>query len=161
MSGRPYFAFSRAELANRITDETSEAELLDIRDELWHRASRPNNLKLIVDITSRLGKIAEKRGEVYDDSNKASNGSRSFATRSSAPSTSAVTLSNVEFESLRRTFTARSEVLARWGVNEQLPVELLNLVFSEWEKVLTDAPDASGRSIARLESDRAKLDSSP
>lgn len=161
MSGRPYFAFSRAELASRITDETSEAELLDIRDELWHRASRPNNLKLIVDITSRLERIAEARGEKFDDSSRAPVGRRITSTRSSATSTTAAVSSHGDFELLRRTFTARSEILARWGTNEHLPNSILNLVFSEWEKVLTESPDAYGRSIARLESDRAKLDSSP
>jgi hypothetical protein len=57
------------------------------------------------------------------------------------------------FEALRTTFTERGSVLARWGMSESMPQDMLEEVMSCWAARCTDTPDQLGRSQQTLRVD--------
>ena len=63
-----------------------------------------------------------------------------------------------QLEILRTTFTAESEILARWGMTETLPIHLRNIIMDEWGRTLEDEPDQLGRSRERLKKDKKALE---
>ena len=60
-------------------------------------------------------------------------------------------------ESLRTTFTERGSVLARWGMSESMPQDMLEEVMSCWAARCTDSPDGLGRSQQTLRDDLGRL----
>jgi hypothetical protein len=61
------------------------------------------------------------------------------------------------FEILRATFTVEGEILARWGLTEEIPPEIEDEVFSLWRKKLSDSPDNRNRTRRQLEEDLERL----
>lgn len=162
MASRPYFHFSGAALEKLVDESDSESELLDIRDELWQRSQRPNNLRLIVRITAILdGLTNQSTSGVAPESVESAKKkvSSKEATTVNAGFKAAETVSDCEV--LRRTFSARSEILARWGINENLPLDAQKKLFEYWNQVLTENPDSFGRSLGRLAIDIEILAKTP
>jgi len=62
-----------------------------------------------------------------------------------------------DLELLRQTFTESSEILSRWGMTESMPDDLKELVFENWTKRLAKVSLTGGRTLARLKTDRIKL----
>lgn len=56
-------------------------------------------------------------------------------------------------KALRDTFTPRGELLARWGMTESLPDELIEVVIREWKRLLKNPEAAQGRSSRDLDRD--------
>lgn len=162
MDQRPYFHFSGSALADLVDNCKSVIELMDIRDELWQRSERPSNLRLIVKITTLLDQYQSV--DIGDSSARLpARGAekKSGSDQPLEPSGFKASPQLGDFEILRRTFTTRSEILARWGLNENLPKDLQEVVFAQWEKTLTQIPDSLGRSIEKLVADRATLAKTP
>ncbi|MEY4322299.1 MAG: hypothetical protein RL410_80 [Actinomycetota bacterium] len=59
------------------------------------------------------------------------------------------------YESLRQTFTAEGELLAKWGMTPLMPKEMRILVLDTWQRMLSDDADEFGRSTRALEEMRA------
>jgi hypothetical protein len=62
-----------------------------------------------------------------------------------------------KYESLRATFTAEAELLARWGMTAAMPLDLQDLVFDEWRKRISRAPSHAGPSGEALSEDRIRI----
>lgn len=62
-----------------------------------------------------------------------------------------------QFAALRATFTAESEILARWGLTSAMPEDMVQLVLENWAGRVTDEPDDMGRSRTSLSRDSARL----
>ncbi len=60
-------------------------------------------------------------------------------------------------KALRDTFTPRGELLARWGMTESLPDELLEVVIREWKRLLQNPETAQGRSTTDLDRDLDRI----
>ena len=161
MDQRPYFHFSGSALADLVDNCKSAIELMDIRDELWQRSERPSNLRLIVKITTLLDQYQSNVGEPSARRPARSAEKNSGSDLAAEPSGFTASPQVGELEILRRTFTTRSEILARWGLNENLPKNLQEVVFAQWEKTLTQIPDSLGRSIEKLSADLATLAKTP
>ena len=63
-------------------------------------------------------------------------------------------------EALRATFTPRGELLARWGMTELLPAEIIAIVFVEWKRLLQRPDFPRDRQLKDLELDIARLSNS-
>jgi len=63
----------------------------------------------------------------------------------------------VDYELLRKTFSAESELLARWGMTSTIPDDFMSVVFDGWCDRLTDSPDEFGRTVDSAREDRAQL----
>jgi hypothetical protein len=162
MDRRPYFHFSGAALEKLVDESNSESELLDIRDELWQRSQRPNNLKLIVRITGILDGLPNQSTsgvapDVVESAHKKVSTKEAATVNSGFKTAEPVS----DCEVLRKTFSARSEILARWGINENLPLDAQQKLFEYWNQVLTENPDSLGRSRGKLASDIEVLAKTP
>ena len=60
-------------------------------------------------------------------------------------------------KALRATFTPRGELLARWGMTESLPDELIEVVVREWKRLLKNPEAAQGRSSTDLDRDLDRI----
>lgn len=63
----------------------------------------------------------------------------------------------IDYELLRKSFTAESELLARWGMTASIPDDLMERVFSNWVERLTSTPDQWGRTVDSARRDLAKV----
>jgi hypothetical protein len=61
------------------------------------------------------------------------------------------------YESLRATFTAEAELLARWGMTPAMPLDLQDIVFEEWRKRISGAPSQSMPSAEALSEDQIRI----
>lgn len=60
------------------------------------------------------------------------------------------------FESI---YGLRGEVLARWGMTDEMPVEIMGRVFDMWHERLANGPDGLSRDLSRLAEDQRLLNS--
>jgi hypothetical protein len=60
---------------------------------------------------------------------------------------------------LESIYGRRGEVLARWGMTEEMPTEIMERVFNIWEEVLAKGPGGLSRDLSRLAEDRQMLKS--
>jgi hypothetical protein len=61
------------------------------------------------------------------------------------------------FDLLRATFTVEGEILARWGMTEEMPAEIEASVVEQWRVHLSSAPDHRGRTLTTLDMDMRSL----
>ena len=168
MTERPYMMMGIEALERLAQTSKSDAEVLDsLIAELHHRKNlRAQRLR------SRL-----EGSDVQEASESATSGqlgtSRAASVPAAAvgnqdspdtggtrpPAISAEEHSSLlrRYESLRTTFTAESELLARWGMTPALPEDLQELVFSEWRKRLADGGGPAWLSAEALAQDRGRI----
>jgi hypothetical protein len=63
----------------------------------------------------------------------------------------------IDYELLRKSFTAEAELLARWGMTASIPDDLMERVFSNWVERLTSTPDQWGRTVDSARRDLVKV----
>lgn len=144
MPQRPYASFSFEKLeAIAIEKSQDEITLKKIRHELTFRNTRASR---------RLASKLES-GEEIQETIAPRRNSRSVTEDNKKTS------SDIEFryEALRRTFTEKSSIMAKWGVSELLPQDLLLKVFALWKTQCGELPDSYGRSKSSLMDDMIKL----
>lgn len=58
---------------------------------------------------------------------------------------------------LRATFTIAGEKLARWGMTEAMPRDIMSSVAALWAERVGESEDGAGRSLGRLRQDMAEV----
>lgn len=126
---RPYRMMSIDDLTGRIRGSASNKVLLDeVARELEHRST--NRAKALAREVERL-RIAlsqQKPGPLSPET-------KAPAARALVPEPAAGDI-GARYESLRATFTAEAEILARWGLTALAPDDLQNHVFAYWRNML-------------------------
>jgi hypothetical protein len=144
MPQRPYASFSFEKLeAIAIEKNQDETTLKKIKHELTFRNTRASR---------RLASQLE-RGEEIQESTPIRRNSRS----GNEVNREAVSEFEFRYEALRRTFTEKSSIMAKWGVSELLPQDILLKVFALWKTQCSEEPDSFGRSKSSLMDDMIKL----
>ena len=144
MSQRPYSTFGIEKLeALAIEKNHDEITLKKIKHELTFRNTRASRK-----LASQL-----ELGEEIQERRAPQRNSRQVNEENKEPA------SDFEFryEALRRTFTEKSSILAKWGVSELLPQDILLKVFAFWKTKCDEEPDSYGRSKSSLMEDMIKL----
>lgn len=156
---RPHMNSSLADLTSMVDDPESTPELVaEVAEELRHRSTKGARSLLARlecrSVTPVSGREAQRPRDdrtppwvdetsvIPTDTRVETEHSRDIAT---------------QFAALRATFTAESEILARWGLTSAMPDDMVRLVLEEWAGRLTDEPDGLGRSITSLSRDAARL----
>jgi len=150
---RPYMTFGIEKL--EALAEASKNDLILRKDLIAELATRN---------TSRAKALKKKLGEVPSGGVKAKTSVPVSKARKSAVAVEPVLAPRLtdqaiieDLELLRQTFTESSEILSRWGMTESMPDDLKELVFENWTKRLAKVSLTGGRTLARLKTDRIKL----
>lgn len=162
---RPHIGLSLVELTRIVDDPGSSTELIsEIADELRLRTTR-GAAQLLARIPSgAAGSPIPPGGRSTRVGQTRRNPRRATPDEPSALPTETPTQARhfrdmaEQLEVLRTTFTAESEILARWGITEALPDQLRNLVFEEWSRIVSDDMDVLGRTRTRLIKDMVDLE---
>jgi hypothetical protein len=142
-----------------------------VLEELENRSTRAaRRLKETLVQSNAIGEPRKPNEAKTSSASRSSGQDRSGASRSKVLSTCKETFSEHEskpekvnsdlsarFEILRATFTVEGELLARWGMTEDIPPEIEDRVFALWRKRLSNLPDDRGRSLRRLDEDLVSL----
>lgn len=171
VESRPYKPFKSEELENLALSESGNVPvLLQITEELRHRRDHQaaNDVR---DLVARLLRAAEQ-GQPPANRDCGSDGQanphRGDASQQGSPAapptspplgTSPLMRHDYKsrYEVLRETFTAESELLARWGMTSLMPTTLREEVFTFWSRLLSQGQHPAGLTLADLENDLTTL----
>lgn len=167
MTQRPYITFGIEALEGLAQSSASNAKVVeDLIVELCHRKNpRAQRLKVRLERLNQLSMSEDVTAVGSDGSRKPATEAGVILNQpsptvertsaSGAPSSQYASLAH-RYECLRATFTVEAELLARWGMTAQLPVDMQELVFCEWNKKLS-AGKHEGLSSEALEADRVRI----
>ena len=163
MTSRPHVNLKSDELELLAHRESSNATvLLEISEEISHRRAHPATNR-VRDLVTRLLQSVEASG-----GNEGPDGLDLTATEIPAVLRPAATPAIIHptrpmdewekrYETLRRSFTAESEVLARWGMTSLMPVGMRGRVFSVWRDLIAHGQHPLGLTLTDLERDLKTL----
>lgn len=145
MTQRPYLMLGVQELEGLAQSSASNSKVVeDLIQELGHRRiPRAQRLKSRLErqrqqTTSKGGATSDSDGMTPVSEADAVPNPPSPAREAGSGSDDDYTDLRHRYEFLRTTFTVEAELLARWGMTPQLPHDLQELVFQEWNKRLAN-----------------------
>lgn len=165
---RPYIQLSIEALESLAASSASDATILaDLIEELGHRKmGRAQRLRYRLEAGAPLGAsgncalssvrdthAGEARAEAADDQGGPDDELASIM----AASDQEYSVLLEKYESLRATFTAEAELLARWGMTPALPRDMQDFIFSQWNKKLSKGKRVGSLSPNDLADDRERL----
>lgn len=164
---RPYISLSIAQLEFLASEDFVDPQPIQLLiDELRHR-NGPRARRLLAQLELQLSSANTEDGSSDQVSEGAWVGPAGSADCGGGSSTDAhkplfQTAEDYELllrrhEDLRLTFTVEAELLARWGMTPSMPLDMQELIFTEWAKRLPQAPDVLGRSVESLEADQSRI----
>lgn len=147
-------------LAHR--ESSNATVLLEINEEIAHRRAHPATNRVRDLVTRLLQSVGESGGNegpvgVDETATDLPAVPRPDATPAIVHPTRPLDEWEKRYETLRRSFTAESEVLARWGMTSLMPMAMRGGVFSVWRELLAHGQHPLGLTLTDLERDLKTL----
>jgi hypothetical protein len=159
---RPLQPFRVDELTRRFESARGDrSALLQLQEELTQR-STPSARGLLDEVKRALARLPthppapQARNQLLGIGAATGSSSTVHHASAAADGGSAAQVP-VDYEWLRKSFTAESELLARWGMTASLPDDLMENLFAKWIERLTSTPDQWGRTVDSARRDLAKV----
>lgn len=163
---RPYIALSIAQLEVLAAEDSTDRDSVEcLVEELRHRKGRRVR-NLLSQLVSESAGIAEDPSPEQDSDGRVVKSPkpdsldcdvRAYSLDPGSQTSESYELLLRKYETLRATFTAEAELLARWGMTPLMPSYMQELVFEEWRKRISLASDPIGRSLDSLAADQRRI----